>query len=194
VSEALSRIGRIHQQRGIASHQAQAEQFEHQERWGDALGEYQAALKLDPALEYALAGRDRTAPRFELAKQFEGLNAQPDRMLSAAVREQAHALLTAARQLPSRGPVLNRQVEKLSADLARFETPVRVAFESDSVTEVVVYRIGKLGVFDRRDLELLPGKYTVVGTRAGFRDVRRELTVMPGQAAAPLMVRCEDPI
>jgi len=194
VNDALSRIGRINQQRGIASHQAQAEQFEHQERWGDALGEYQAALKLDPALEFALAGRDRSAPRFELSKQFESLNTKPERMLSAAVRDQARALLTAAAQISSPGPALRRQVEKLSADLARFETPVRVAFESDMVTDVVVYRVGKLGAFDRRDLELLPGTYTVVGTRAGFRDVRRELTVMPGQAATPLMVRCEDPI
>jgi tetratricopeptide (TPR) repeat protein len=194
VNEALARIGRINQQRGIASHRAEAEKFEAQERWGDALVEYQAALKIDPAVEFALAGRDRTAPRFELAKQFESLNAKPERMLSAAVREQAHALHTAAAKIPAPGPVLRQQVAKLSADLARFETPVRVAFESDMVTDVVVYRVGKLGVFDRRDLELLPGTYTVVGTRAGYRDVRRELTVMPGQATAPLMVRCEDPI
>lgn len=194
VNEALARIGRINQQRGIASHQAEAEKLEAQERWGDALGEYQAALKIDPAVEFALAGRDRTAPRFELAKQFESLNAKPERMLSAAVREQAHALLTAAAKIPAPGPVLRQQVTKLSADLTRFEAPVRVAFESDMVTDVVIYRVGKLGVFDRRDLELLPGTYTVVGTRAGYRDVRRELTVMPGQATAPLMVRCEDPI
>jgi hypothetical protein len=71
---------------------------------------------------------------------------------------------------------------------------VRVSFESDNLTEVVIFRVGKLGLFERRDMELLPGSYTIVGTRAGFRDVRRELTVLPGQALAPLLVRCEDPI
>ena len=194
VNEALARIARINQQRGIASHQAQAEQFEQKERWGDALGEYEAALKLDPALAFALAGRERTTPRLELARQYETLNTRPERMLSAAVRDQARALLGESRKISAPGPVLRRQMEKLTADLARFETPVRVAFESDNLTEVVVYRIGKLGAFDRRDLELLPGTYTVVGTRAGYRDVRRELTVMPGQAPTPLTVQCEDRI
>jgi len=194
VNEALARITRLNQQRGIASHRAQAEQFERQERWGDALAEYQAALALDPALEFALAGRDRTAPRVELARQFETLNSKPERMLSAAVRDQARELLAEARRIAAPGPMLRQQVDKLTNDLARFEMPVRVSFESDNLTEVVVYRVGKLGVFERRDVELSPGTYTVVGTRAGFRDVRRELTVMPGAAPAALVVRCEDPI
>jgi tetratricopeptide (TPR) repeat protein len=194
VSGALARIAQIERERAVASHRARAEQLERQERWGEARAEYESALKLDPALEFALAGRDRVTPRLELARQFETLNAQPERMLSAPVREQARALLAEARKIQGAGPILRQQMEKLSADLARFETPVRVPFESDNLTEVVVYRVGKLGVFDRRDLELLPGTYTVVGTRPGYRDVRRELTVMPGQAAAPLVVRCEDPI
>jgi hypothetical protein len=71
---------------------------------------------------------------------------------------------------------------------------VRVALASDNVTEVQIYRVGKLGAFDRRELELLPGKYTAVGTRAGFRDVRREFTVMPGLPPPSLMIRCEEPI
>ena len=41
---------------------------------------------------------------------------------------------------------------------------------------------------------LPPGKYTVVGTRPGFRDVRREITVVPGAAPAPVVIRCEDRI
>ena len=35
---------------------------------------------------------------------------------------------------------------------------------------------------------------TVVGTRPGFRDVRREITVVPGAAPAPVVIRCEDKI
>jgi tetratricopeptide (TPR) repeat protein len=194
VQGALARVAQIELERAIAVHRTRAEQLERQERWGEALAEYDAALKLDPALEFALAGRERAAPRFELARQFETLRDQPDRMLSAAVRDQARTLLVEARRISGAGPVLRQQIEKLNGDLARFETPVKVAFVSDNLTEVVVYRIGKLGVFDRRDLDLLPGTYTVVGTRPGYRDVRRELTVMPGQASAPLAVRCEEPI
>ena len=55
-------------------------------------------------------------------------------------------------------------------------------------------RIGRLGAFERKDMELLPGRYTVVGVRPGYRDVRRELTLLPGNAAPTLVIRCEEPI
>ncbi len=72
--------------------------------------------------------------------------------------------------------------------------PVRVRLESDQQTEVVLYRVGRLGAFDRFELELRPGTYTAVGTRNGFRDVRREFTVRPGTQAGPFVIRCEEPI
>jgi hypothetical protein len=43
-------------------------------------------------------------------------------------------------------------------------------------------------------MELLPGRYTAVGTRTGFRDVRREFTIMPGREPPSLVVRCEEQI
>ena len=74
------------------------------------------------------------------------------------------------------------------------ETPIRVALASDNATEVQIYRIGKLGLFEQKDLELMPGRYTVVGTRQGFRDVRKELNLMPGSSPPTLVVRCEERI
>ena len=44
------------------------------------------------------------------------------------------------------------------------------------------------------NIELRPGKYTVVGTRNGFRDVRREITVAPGQDSQTIRVTCSEPI
>ena len=34
----------------------------------------------------------------------------------------------------------------------------------------------------------------VVGTRQGYRDVRKELNLLPGAAPPTLVVRCEEPI
>jgi hypothetical protein len=34
----------------------------------------------------------------------------------------------------------------------------------------------------------------VVGTRSGYRDVRREVTVLPGRAPGTVEIRCEEPI
>jgi len=78
--------------------------------------------------------------------------------------------------------------------LRQAETPVKVALASDNATDVQIYRIGKLGLFEHRDLELMPGRYTVVGTRQGYRDVRKELNLLPGAPPSTLVVRCEEPI
>ena len=43
-------------------------------------------------------------------------------------------------------------------------------------------------------LELAPGSYTVVGTRPGYRDVRREINVVPGATLEPVVIRCEEKI
>jgi len=96
--------------------------------------------------------------------------------------------------VPAPGPVLARQMETVERLVAAAETPMRVALASDNVTEVTINRIGRLGAFDRKDVELLPGRYTVVGVRAGFRDVRREITLVPGREAPALTIRCEEPI
>jgi hypothetical protein len=71
---------------------------------------------------------------------------------------------------------------------------VAVQLESDGETEVTVYRVGRLGRFQTRQLELRPGSYTVVGSRRGYRDVRRELEVAPGQSPPPLRIVCQEAI
>ena len=78
--------------------------------------------------------------------------------------------------------------------IARANVPVHVALQSDNLTQVTVYRIGALGAFEQRSLELEPGEYTVVGTRPGYRDVRRQIMIVPGNAPAPIVIRCEDKI
>ena len=58
----------------------------------------------------------------------------------------------------------------------------------------MVHKVGRLGTFTRKVLELRPGTYMVVGTRSGFRDVRRQLVVEPSGPPPPLVVRCEEEI
>jgi hypothetical protein len=90
--------------------------------------------------------------------------------------------------------VLKNQIAKLDDWLVRADQPVQVAFESDNATHVTIYKVGELGVFAQRSLELRPGSYTVVGTRPGYRDVRRQINVTPGAPLDPIVIRCEDRI
>ncbi len=68
--------------------------------------------------------------------------------------------------------------------------PVRLV--SDGLTDVSVLRVGRLGVFKEKTLQLRPGSYVVVGTRKGYRDTRVILEVAAGRPAEPVRVRCEE--
>jgi hypothetical protein len=69
-----------------------------------------------------------------------------------------------------------------------------VVLQSDGLTQVSIYHVGRLGQFTSQTLELRPGTYTVVGSRPGYRDVRQTLTVKPGSNQITLDIRCEEPV
>ena len=73
-------------------------------------------------------------------------------------------------------------------------SPLHLELNSDGATQITIYRVGALGVFATRSLQLKPGHYVVVGTRAGFRDVRVELDLTPASAPLSVRVNCMDPI
>lgn len=171
-----------------------AQEHESQERWADALKEYRAVSELDSTVAAAQEGIARVAPRAALNEQLELYLTQPERLFSQPVRAAARDTLARARSIASPGPVLQKQVTTLQDWVARADVPVPVALQSDNITQVTIYRVGQLGTFAERSLELVPGSYTVVGTRPGYRDVRREINVRPGGAPEPVVIRCEDRI
>ena len=67
-----------------------------------------------------------------------------------------------------------------------------MVIESDGLTELTLSRVGRLGTLTRRSLELLPGSYTLTGSRRGYRDVRRQFSVTPGAPAPVVSLRCEE--
>src|SRR4029079_5199367 len=133
-------------------------------------------------LQFAIEGRAAVAPRAELGKRLQALIERPERLAEEPVRAEAQRLLNQASAVPNAGPVIRSQVSRLELLLPTFNQPVMLALESDNATEVAIQRVGFFGAFDKREVELKPGKYTVTGRRAGFRDVRREVTVAPAQS------------
>ncbi len=194
VRDGLAQVERALGDRSIAEHLAAAQKAERDEQWSVALAEYRKALALDPNLLAAQQGVERSEPRAMLDAELASYLERPERLFSSDVRGAARATLAKAAAVPGPGPVLTRQMSEVRSLLASAETPVRVAIASDNLTDVTIYRVGKLGVFERKDMDLLPGRYTLVGTRAGYRDVRREFTILPGREPPSLVVRCEEQI
>ena len=179
---------------GLDEARRRATELEGQERWAEALAQYEALLARDPTLEFARAGKARVAPRAELAGRMQGLIDQPARLAAPEVRREAEALLARAKAVDQPGPVLRSQTTRLAELLPVYDTPVRVVLESDGATSVMIQRVGVLGSFSRQEVDLKPGRYVAVGTRAGYRDVRREFLVAPGEPREAIQVRCVEPL
>ena len=87
-----------------------------------------------------------------------------------------------------------QQRDELSRLLKRAATPLTVQIVSDNMTDVSIYKVGKLGSFSATELTLRPGTYVAVGSRPGYRDVRLEFHVAPEEDMQPVIVRCEEKI
>jgi tetratricopeptide (TPR) repeat protein len=194
VSAALTRLVDTGSGRSLAELEQRAARLASEERWTEALAIYEEALARDPSLQFAQKGREAVAPRAELGNRLQALIDKPERLAEDNVRVDAQRLIARAQALPNQGPVIRSQVARLELLLPTFNQPVMLALESDNITEVAIQRIGFFGAFEKRQVELKPGKYTVTGKRSGFRDVRREITVAPGQSEQTIVIRCLEPI
>ena len=152
------------------------------------------ALAVDGNLAFAKTGRRNAAVRLELGSAIQYHLDHPGRLVDDDVLAEAISLLERARTIDPRGPKLAGQIDRLDALVTSSSVPVPVSLHSDNETQVVIYKVGRLGVFSRKTLELRPGTYTVVGTRSGFRDVRLEITVRPDGPNPPVVIRCEDEV
>ncbi len=96
--------------------------------------------------------------------------------------------------MPESGPRLTSQVQDLGRLVDLASTPIAVRIESDQLTDVTLYRVGALGQFAAKSVELRPGTYTAIGSRDGYRDVRRTFTIVPGRDLPLISVICSEPI
>jgi len=192
--EGLRRVEAASGERGFTAIRARAEGLEAEERWDEALQAYNSVLRQDRSLVFAQEGKARAAAHMQLEDSLQALIDRPDRLSSPQVRNEAVALLQSAQEQPSPGPSLRLQMARLSTMLPEFDKPVHLSLVSDSLTQVAIPGVGVFGSFSSRDVELKPGHYTVIGTRDGYRDVRREITVSPGEESQTVNVSCSEPI
>ena len=178
----------------VGSHVDKAAAFEQQELWRQAEAEYQQAMKLDATVIKAKIGAIRAKARAELDEKLEKALAEPGRLTNGKVFAESRRLLGEAKKIQSPGERLSGQTRQLNQLLASLQKPIRVNLQSNNQTNVTLYRVGNLGNFTAKQVELKPGKYTLVGTRTGYRDVREEFTLLPGEQVPTIVVQCEEKI
>jgi len=194
VQDALAQVDQAIRLARIETLRNEALAAEQAEDWVRAFNAYQAVLDLDATIQFAVRGKTRSMGRLELEKGIKFYLEEPSVLESDRHLENAINLLKEAKEMDPKGPHLMAQTEKLDQLITMAQTPVRVTLESDNLTEVAVYKVGRLGRFYSRDLNLRPGTYTVVGRRNGYKDVMQKIVVKAGQKQLRVAVKCEDKI
>jgi tetratricopeptide (TPR) repeat protein len=194
IEDGLAQVAEGILARDVATHQRLAQAHERNENWREAAKEYEGILALDATIRLAQEGKARTAARILIEDKLDFQIAHADRLSDGNALREASLLLEESRGIENPGPKHRDRVAKLEALVQSYAIPVTLELISDELTEVTVTRVGRLGRFDRRTLELRPGRYTVVGSRSGYRDVRRDIEIEPGNRIGPVVIRCEEKI
>ena len=189
--KALASLNQTLRRIRIASLKEKGQVSEAVEDWQAARKQYESILSIEAGNEFARQGLSRVQDQMRVLTDIQSYVNQPDKLLVKSSLEKAQAVLKKARSLDPRGPRLSQNISRLEEMVAKALKPVQVIITSDNLTQVDVYRIGRLGRFNEKRLDLKPGVYTVVGHREGYQDVRYEIVIQPGQENQQLTVICK---
>jgi hypothetical protein len=194
VRDAGQRLIAMEKAQKLAQLQSKAERLEAEERWAETLQVYEEALAIDTHFAFAENRRKMALQRLELDRKVKNIIARPGRLQERGPMQEAETVLSRMQSIEEPGPRLLKQINDLSVLIRTASEPVEVILRSDDETSVAIYRIGKFGSFHEKKVSLLPGSYTVVGSRPGFRDVRKDFKVQAGKNQIIIDIRCEEPI
>ena len=176
-----------------------AKEFEQNENWQNALGNYKAVLLRDSNQVQAKLGEIRSTARAQLDADLRKTLSDPLALTKKAQKQQAQTLLADARAIRSAGPKLSTQIQQLESALKATDATIKVQITSDAITEISLTKEGsnqlQLGRFNNKNLALKPGRYVLTGVRLGYRDVRKEIELYSSSSELQTFeLKCDQPI
>jgi len=168
--------------------------YEKTEQWGKAVETYARVLKIDANTGFAKQGKMRAERNAELNRQVQTYLLNPDDLQAPEHRKHALSIYDTAVANSDIGPKFGAKTEKLRHLLEVYNKPVTILVQSDDMTDVTIYRVGRLGHFLEHSLKLQPGRYKAIGTRSGYRDVMLLFTVPVDSEEITLKIYCKEKI
>jgi len=194
VAQALSQVATKQSQMAVSRQMKQAKEFEQKEEWQQALSLYQQLLQTDPSLTEAKVRIISVGVRASLDSQLTAILADPLKLSASSNDSRGQRLLDDASSIAGPGPRLKQQTADLKKVLQQSRTKFDVAIQSNNLTQVTLFRVAELGVFEQTTLQLFPGRYVAAGTRIGFRDVRVEFSITGTPISTAIRVSCDEAI
>ena len=190
--EALEDVRRRQADAALAGLAEQLEGLLEAENWAAA----QTLLEAMQAHAPDRAGTAETLAQVtrlaETEQRIDSHLAKPAETSGKAAREAIRALLAATRDSKAQGVRIAAKRALLERQLALWTTPMRLSLRSDGRTEVRIAPGRALGKFQKRELQVFPGRYVLRGHRSGFREVRMELDIAPATPALAVEIRCHE--
>jgi hypothetical protein len=190
VADALSQLDQAVRLSRIDRLRREAQAAEGSENWQAALKSYLAVLDIDKNLRFAARGKEQAMEQIQIDSRLQFFLDKPQLLESDSQLANALRLIDEAKAVKPQGSRRKARIRELEALVAVAQTTVKITIESDNLTRIAVYKVGRLGRFTTYDLELRPGTYTVVGARDGYQDVRQKIVVKPGQQAVRVTIKC----
>ncbi len=157
-----------------------------------ALATYDEVLEIDAKLDFAIKGKERVFEILTVNEQMHVVLGDPGVLSADDELSKSVQLLERAEKLRGHSTDFDRSLTEF-ANLIDFASQhLTVVLVSDNATEVTLSTRGKLGLFERREIQLRPGRYQLVGSRDGWVDVRKSINV--GRGMQPVRIVCEEQI
>ena len=172
----------------ILGHQKKAAAHIASENWRGAIEEYEAALSIADSLEFAVTGLVYANSRLTLKNKLQEFLSDPTLLQSdVGLAEASTALRQASRARPTTDQLLSH-IDILARLISTARIKIPVTIRSDGQTKVTVRRHAVLGKVTNTVVNLIPGRYTLVGQRLGYRDVREDVVVLAGKPSPILEI------
>ena len=204
LAELQQRLNQQKKTATIVKNLKQAEYYQHSEQWNKALKAYKAVLKADPNSSNALLNIERVKKYIKINQSLDKIIQYPDRLQEDKVLDNSRAILAFVKdQLKhknsllyplSRTPELKQKLIKTENIIQSASQIINVQLISDNKTEVVIYKVGKFGKFENREIKLRPGLYTIVGSRDGFKDYRKKIRISPDKNNVSIVIVSKEQI
>lgn len=188
----LDQVGRARLAAKIEAFRVLALEKENELDMRGALKIYDEALDLDSSLQFASEGRQRV---FEIISAINDMNAMlqdPHALSSDETYEEAKETLETAQSHRGHSDVYDQLLNRFTQLVNYAGTQLTVVVTSDDATEVTLTTSHRIGSFERHELLLRPGRYTLHGSRDGWVDIRKTFVVQ--RDMDPISIVCEERI
>jgi hypothetical protein len=192
--QGIAAIEQAVREEKLAALKTEAQHFEDIQAWSDAVKTYQQMLVVSPNLSIAQQGLVRNQKREAILSSLDEHINNKLRLSSENVVREAKQLLQEVALISNPGSKIKHRAVTLEELIQLAMQPVSITLQSDNQTDIAIFKVGKFGKFEQRKVDLKIGKYTIVGARPGFRDVRKTFTVTSNMSNKTIQVRCDEPI